>query len=289
MMQTASWPKSTSSPLPVVPFILKVEDSQRRRSTSAMRHRPKITPRQRRGEVRRALGKYRFFFQSLATKLNKSSKKSTVALHHHGSTASLNLSAGLLLSTLPTDLSLRQHSEDHFPAEAEIIESRSKSCRVVLNVGGDRHEVLWRTLDRLPKSRLGRLRQATTHQKIMSLCDDYSLKENEYFFDRHPQSFGCVLNMYRTGHLHTLDDICILAYHSDLVYWGIEDHHMNPCCLGRYYQKKEHVEDEMKKVNEIFMQQMDEEYFGNDRCAVYRKQLWDILEKPQTSTAARVS
>ncbi|EUB57324.1 Potassium voltage-gated channel subfamily B member 2 [Echinococcus granulosus] len=62
---------------------------------------------------------------------------------------------------------------------------------------------------------------------------------------------------------------------------------MDPCCLSRYYQKKEHVEDEMKKVNEIFMQEMDEEYFGNDKCAVYRKKLWDILEKPQTSSAAR--
>ncbi|CUT99570.1 voltage gated potassium channel [Echinococcus multilocularis] len=95
--------------------------------------------------------------------------------------------------------------------------------------------------------------------------------------------------MYRTGHLHTMDDICVLAYHSDLIYWGIEDHSMDPCCLSRYYQKKEHVEDEMKKVNEIFMQQMDEEYFENDKCAVYRKKLWDILEKPQTSSAARVS
>lgn len=175
------------------------------------------------------------------------------------------------------------------PSREAIIESRSKSSRVILNVGGDRHEVLWRTLGKVPHSRLGRLQNAVTHQDIIELCDDYNIETNEYFFDRHPQTFGCVLNMYRTGHLHAMDDICVLAYHSDLIYWGIEDHNMDPCCLSKYYRKKEHVEDEIKKVNEIFIQQMDEEYFGEDKCAGYRKKLWDMLEKPQTSTAARVS
>ncbi|KAM7538520.1 hypothetical protein Aperf_G00000047322 [Anoplocephala perfoliata] len=174
------------------------------------------------------------------------------------------------------------------PSREAIIESRSKSSRVILNVGGDRHEVLWRTLGKVPHSRLGRLQNAVTHKDIMQLCDDYNIETNEYFFDRHPQTFGCVLNLYRTGHLHTMDDICVLAYHGDLIYWGIEDHNMDPCCLSRYYRKKEHVEDEMKKVNEIVMQQMDVEYFGDDKCAGYRKKLWDILEKPQTSTAARI-
>ena len=42
-----------------------------------------------------------------------------------------------------------------------------------------RHEVMWRMLEQVPESRLGRLRTAQTHQDILLLCSDYSLVDNE--------------------------------------------------------------------------------------------------------------
>ena len=51
-------------------------------------------------------------------------------------------------------------------------------------MGGVRHEVLWRMLEQLPASRLGLLARAATHEQIMALCSDYSLVDNEFFFDR---------------------------------------------------------------------------------------------------------
>lgn len=37
------------------------------------------------------------------------------------------------------------------------------------------------------------------------------------------------------------------------------------------------------------LKQREEEEFGDGKCAQYQKYLWDMLEKPNTSLAARVS
>lgn len=280
-MQSSSWSVAMkSTPVPPIDYKPRLNTAANDKMSSSIKHSQSI----KRLSKKKKFFQPRFIFQQISTRIQKNARKRSAHSVDHSST-----SRRIDLFSSPEHERLLGLPGSELPSREDIILSRSKSKRVILNVGGDRHEVLWRTLERLPHSRLGKLHVALSHEAIMELCDDYTLADNEYFFDRHPQSFGCILNMYRTGHLHTIDDICILAYHRDLTYWGIDDHHMDPCCLSRYFQKKEHVEDEMKKVNEIFLQQVDEEYFGDDRCAIYRKKLWDILEKPQTSMTARVS
>ena len=69
-----------------------------------------------------------------------------------------------------------------------IQKSRQLNRRVTLNVGGIRHEVGWQMLEQVsrvnsfdadypglqvPRSRLGKLVQAGTHEQILALCDTY--------------------------------------------------------------------------------------------------------------------
>lgn len=57
--------------------------------------------------------------------------------------------------------------------------------------------VLWSTLARIPKTRLGMLRDTTCMWDLKQLVDDYCPETGEIFYDRHPGYFNTILNFYR--------------------------------------------------------------------------------------------
>ncbi|KAL8622487.1 hypothetical protein ACOMHN_034151 [Nucella lapillus] len=96
--------------------------------------------------------------------------------------------------------------------------SSDNGQRVVLNVGGVRHETRLSTLRAIPNTRLSRL--ADTHTQFLlpspllttptptlsapvlsSPMTTALLPPTEYFFDRHPSVFNAIIDFYRTGEL----------------------------------------------------------------------------------------
>ena len=74
--------------------------------------------------------------------------------------------------------------------------------RVVINVGGTRHECYISTIQSFPDTRLYWI--AETASKMV----DFDPDGNEFFFDRHPGCFQNILNYCRTGKLHCPNDVC---------------------------------------------------------------------------------
>lgn len=168
-----------------------------------------------------------------------------------------------------------------------IARSRFLNKRVKLNVGGIRHEVLWKILEQIPHSRLDLLSKAKTDAEILQYASEYNLVDNEYFFDRHPRSFNTILNFYRTGKLHVADEMCALAFRSDLDYWGIDEAYIESCCVERHVTKREGVMEAMEQTSGG-LETAEEEDFGTGKFAKHQKALWDLIEHSESSKAAEI-
>ena len=66
----------------------------------------------------------------------------------------------------------------------------AEADRVILNVGGVRFETYVTTLQNIADTRLA---------WIIENIEEDSLRQREFFFDRHPGAFVHILNFYRTG------------------------------------------------------------------------------------------
>ncbi|XP_018112696.2 potassium voltage-gated channel subfamily C member 1 isoform X1 [Xenopus laevis] len=106
--------------------------------------------------------------------------------------------------------------------------------RLVINVGGTRHQTYRSTLRTLPGTRLAWLAEPDAQSHF-----DYDPRADEFFFDRHPGVFAHILNYYRTGKLHCPADVCGPLYEEELAFWGIDETDVEPCCWMNYRQHRD--------------------------------------------------
>uniref|UniRef100_A0A0C9RJ13 Shaw protein n=1 Tax=Fopius arisanus TaxID=64838 RepID=A0A0C9RJ13_9HYME len=165
--------------------------------------------------------------------------------------------------------------------------------RVVLNVGGIRHETYKATLKKIPATRLSRLTEALAN---------YDPILNEYFFDRHPGVFAQVLNYYRTGKLHYPTDVCGPLFEEELEFWGLDSNQVEPCCWMTYTQHRDTQEtltvldrldlDTEKPSDEELARKFGfEEAYYDGTLTWWQKlkpKMWSLFDEPYSSNAAKI-
>ncbi|XP_005989288.1 potassium voltage-gated channel subfamily C member 4 isoform X2 [Latimeria chalumnae] len=174
--------------------------------------------------------------------------------------------------------------------------AKGEECdKIIINVGGTRHETYKSTLRTLPGTRLAWLADPDAQSNF-----DFDTKNNEFFFDRHPGIFAYVLNYYRTGKLHCPADICGPLFEEELAFWGIDETDVEPCCWMTYRQHRDAEEaldifespdpnegDEEKDLSRrMGIDEVSDRPWGC--CRTWQPKVWALFEDPYSSRAARV-
>lgn len=200
------------------------------------------------------------------------------------------------------------------------------SEKIIINVGGTRHETYRSTLRTLPGTRLAWLADPDGGGRPESDGGGAGSSGSsggggggggggcEFFFDRHPGVFAYVLNYYRTGKLHCPADVCGPLFEEELTFWGIDETDVEPCCWMTYRQHRDAEEaldifespdgggggagpgDEAgDDERELALQRLGPHEggsgpgAGSGGCRGWQPRMWALFEDPYSSRAARVS
>ncbi|GFR87394.1 voltage gated potassium channel [Elysia marginata] len=162
-----------------------------------------------------------------------------------------------------------------------IVHAGTSSETVVFNVGGTRFETYRSTLSAIPSSPLS---------KDSFLEKYYRPEHHDYFFDRDPAVFHCVLNFFRTGELHLSTVTCGPVVKSELEFWGVDELDIEECCWSRYsswvstLQALRKLEDDRNTNTQFGEYPLKDESSRYGRiCRV----LWKFFIEPTSSVVAQ--
>lgn len=166
-------------------------------------------------------------------------------------------------------------------------ESRKKKVSeqdwVTFIVGGVHFATQRSTLDNVPNTLLADLRPRSPH---------YDPRLDAYVFDRNPYLFPYILDFYRTGVMHFPHSFCGPVMQRELLYWGIEETVIAPCCWNRYreYHEQEQTLHSIGKAFNVvdrFEEKKRTNFFLSNIHKI-RSAIWYFLEDPTSSIPAQV-
>ncbi|XP_051731371.1 potassium voltage-gated channel subfamily F member 1-like [Ctenopharyngodon idella] len=165
----------------------------------------------------------------------------------------------------------------------------SEETEIAVNIGGVKRILYGDVLNRYPETRLAELVNSSTNstqEDLSALCDDYDELKREFYFDRDPEAFKCILELYYHGEIRIKRGICPIRFKREMDYWGIDEEHLNERCkihlndvetdLAEIVERAKAILDDLKEEVTVTRGQ---------RCQAFLRKL---MEKPKSSLAARV-
>lgn len=159
-----------------------------------------------------------------------------------------------------------------------------------INVGGKLFYIPKMCAIKYPQTRIGLLALCRDGAKLFQLCDDYSIRKNEFFFDRDPAVFHHVFHFYKSGVLWIVQEMCPINFEEEIDYWGLSLKDTQFCCWTVFQEKIDEMRDNLKVDMELRAEievNYNEEGFKNMMFGNVRNKLWDVVENPYSSPLAK--
>ena len=164
-----------------------------------------------------------------------------------------------------------------------------KSKRITLNASGFEYKIPLDQFDRMPESRLGKLRtlienpkNATFTETMDDLCERYDLKTNTFYFDKDPFILNTILNYFNNGSLHVEEMMCGFSLSEDFEYWQIGDEHLDSCCREKFHQDMDDVNEKLNDEEKIIKKYESSKNFGKKFYPKIRAKGYEILNTKVT-------
>lgn len=139
-----------------------------------------------------------------------------------------------------------------------------KYRRIIFNIGGEIYETNQRTINRFP----GTLLSTTT-----KLTPYYCFNSQQYFFDRSRQCFEAILFFYQSnGILRRPPDIPVSVFYDECKFFELPDKEI----------------ERMKIREKMIITFQKEDSVKSRGCRHCLDMLWNLIENPETSSAAKI-